>query len=98
MDLLKKIGFFIVFFFTLAQAMGNSTFQFGQKLFVIENHENEQAPEGEIFSFEFDEPEDQSSIITYIPSTCFSIIEQRIVGMKCHFHKSFNHAFWQPPK
>lgn len=98
MDLLKKIGFFIVFFFTLAQAMGNSTFRFEQKLFVIENHENEQTPESEIFSFEFDEPEDQSYIITYIPCSCFSILEQRIVEMKCHFNKSFNHAFWQPPK
>jgi hypothetical protein len=98
MELLKKIVFFIVFFFTLVQATGNSNFRYEQKLFVIENHENEQAPTGEIFAFEFDEPEDQSSIITYIPSTCFSIIEQRIIEKKCHFHNSFNHAFWQPPK
>lgn len=98
MKLLKKIVFFIVFFFTLAQAMGNSNFRYEQKLFVIENHENEQAPAGEIFSFEFDEPEDQSSIITYIPCSCFSIIEQRIIEKKCHFHNSFHHAFWQPPK
>lgn len=97
MDLLKKIVFFIVFFFTLAQAMGNSNFRYEQKLFVIENYEEEQ-PVSEILSIEFDEPEDQYSTITYIACTCYLIIEQRIVEKQCHFLKSFNLTFWQPPK
>ncbi|MDP2338867.1 MAG: hypothetical protein Q8N05_20935 [Bacteroidota bacterium] len=97
MKLLKKIGFFIVFFVTLSQTMGNSTFRFEEKLFVVDNHENEQ-PANESFSIEFDEIEDENLENTAVTCICVSIIEQSIVEKECHFDSSFNFTFWQPPK
>lgn len=97
MELLKKIGLFVVLFVTLSQAMGNSTFRFEEKLVVLENNENG-SPSNEYFSLELDEIEDENSVITSKTFSCASRFEQSFIEKESQFNTSFNLAFWQPPK
>ncbi len=98
MELLKKTIFFVVFFVSLSQAMGNSNFRVEEK-FAIENQENEQsAPVNENISLEFDDLHDQYSVNSYMCCIGASMFEECIHNKRCNFHTPYILSFWQPPQ
>jgi len=97
MEILKKIGFFIVFFLTLSQGFGNSVSKSGEQLFVVENQDERQTSNDDL-SAELDEQEDENFIDIYAPCHCISVTKERIYHEGFPFYTSYNFTFWQPPQ
>lgn len=97
MRILKKIALFALFFVTLAQVMGNSTFRFQEQWVVVETNEHRN-PSSASVSLDFDEIEDENSLNLSLSCYRLFILEKRIAGKGFQLDTSFNYTLWQPPK
>lgn len=97
MQTLKKLGFFIVFFVTLSQIMGDSVSRSGVEQFVFENQENKPLS-NEYFSFEFDEQEFDGVANISLPLVYALITKESIHSIGCQKYPSYNFILWQPPQ
>lgn len=97
MERFRKVGFFVVFFFTLFQVMGNVTVQINDKSFVNENHEKEPTT-CELFSPESGEQDDQLSVSPLNSGIGILLIKENIFPLEYFTDKLVDFSFWQPPK
>jgi hypothetical protein len=86
-----------VFSLTLSQGFGNSVSLSGEQLFVVENQDERQSSNEDLFP-EFDEKEDMEFIDVCVSCCCISVINERIYAEGFPFYSSCNFTFWQPPQ
>jgi hypothetical protein len=97
MQLLKKLGFFIVFFVTLSLIMENSVSRSEEGLFVFENPENNPLS-SEGFSFEYEELGFDGIVNVFIPFVFDLITKESIHLIECKKCTSYNFIFLRPPQ
>lgn len=97
MERFKKIGFFVIFFFTLFEVMGGIAVQKNDRTFLIENQEKEQ-PGCELNFHDSDQQDDEYSLDSLVPFISVLMIMEDIPLSKYFIDLLFDFNFWQPPQ
>lgn len=97
MERLKKIGFFVVFFFTLFQVLGVTAMQLNDNPILIENSVNDLS-DCELNFYDSEEQDDEYSLISLVPFISVLRVKENIPMNKYCIDLLFDINFWQPPQ